>query len=147
MVAKKIHDTELYIVGDTTHSNGDVLAQLNRLIAVNSLSGKVFFPGFRENPYPYVKNCNVFVLSSRYEGLPNALIEALFLEKPCAATSCIPIISRIITEGDNGYLASSENPSELADAMLKASKLTEIKNTYKPGSSDDFVSLFNRVTG
>ncbi len=146
-VSQKINDSELYIVGETYHSNGEVLNQLNALIDEYELSGKVFFPGFKENPYPYVRNCNVFVLSSRYEGLPNALIEALFLGKPCAATSCIPIISRIISEGRNGYLASPENPSELADAMLKALNLTEIKNTYKPGSSEEFVSVFNGVFG
>lgn len=145
MVAKKNPYSELYIVGDTSHNNGFVFEQLKQTVADYDLSEKVFFPGFKENPYPYISNSDVFVLSSRYEGLPNALIEALFLKKPCAVTSCIPIISRIISEGKNGYLASPDNPSELSDAMFKASKLTEIKNTYKPGSCEEFVSLFNSL--
>lgn len=145
IVSEKIPESELFIVGDTSHYNGSVFAELKQLVEKYKLSKKVFFTGFKENPYPYIKNCNVFVLSSRYEGLPNVLIEALFLGKPCAATTCIPIISRIIFEGKNGYLASSENPSELADAMLKASNMTEIISTYKPGSDTEFLSLFNGV--
>ena len=147
LVARENPDSELYIIGDTSHNNGDVFLQLKRAVTDHKLSEKVFFTGFKENPYPYISNGDVFVLSSRYEGLPNALIEALFLKRPCAATSCIPIISRIISEGQNGYLARPNNTSELADAMLKASKLTEIKNTYKPGSHEQFVSLFNLILG
>lgn len=145
LVSKKIPESELYVVGDTSHYNGSVFAELEQLVEKYKSSNKVFFTGFKENPYPYIKNCNVFVLSSRYEGLPNALIEALFLGKPCAATTCIPIISRIIIEGENGYLASSENPSELAEAMIKASNMRNIQNTYKPGSDTEFLSLFNGV--
>lgn len=145
IVSEKIPESELFIIGDTTHYNGSVFEELKQLVKKYKLSKKVVFTGFKENPYPYIKNCNVFVLSSRYEGLPNALIEALFLGKPCAATTCIPIISRIIIEGENGYLASSENPSELAEAMLKASNMTEIISTYKPGSDTEFLSLFNGV--
>jgi len=143
LVSKKIPNSELFLIGDTSHDNGRVFGLLKQMVEEYRLSEKVFFTGFKENPYPYVRNCTVFVLSSRYEGLPNALIEALFLGRPCAAISCIPIISRIISDGENGYLASPENSYELADAMLKASNLTEIKNTYKPGAKEEFVSLFN----
>ena len=38
-----------------------------------------YLNGFVSNPYKFLKDCELFVLSSRYEGLPNVLIEALFL--------------------------------------------------------------------
>lgn len=145
IVSKEKQDVELYIVGNYDYGNKEVWKQLNRLISKYSLSEKVFFPGFKENPYPYIKNADVFVLSSRYEGLPNALIEAQTLGKPCAATQCIPIISRIISNGINGYTAQSENPPELAQAMLKALKLSEIERTYTPATQDDFIDLFNNL--
>lgn len=143
LVVEEIPDSELYIVGDTTYGSSEVANELNELISKYQLSGKVFFPGFQDNPYPYVANANVFVLSSRYEGLPNSLIEALALGKPCAATKCIPIISRIIQVGKNGFLATSENPQELAEAMISALKLKDIENTYSPSQDTDFVRLFN----
>lgn len=144
-VVKEIPESELYIVGDTAYGNSEVANELNELISKYQLSGKVFFPGFQDNPYPYVANADVFVLSSRYEGLPNSLIEALALGKPCAATKCIPIISRIIQDRKNGFLASPDNPQELANAMIDALKLKDIENTYSPSQDTDFVRLFNDI--
>lgn len=143
LVVKEMPDSELYIVGDTDYGNSEVADELKSLISKYRLNDKVFFPGFQENPYPYVANADVFVLSSRYEGLPNSLIEALTLGKPCAATKCIPIISRIIQDGKNGFLACPENTKELAEAMISASKLKDIENTYSPSQNTDFVRLFN----
>lgn len=142
-VVKEIPDSELYIIGDTTYGNSEVADELKELISKYQLDGKVLFPGFQDNPYPYLANADVFVLSSRYEGLPNSLIEALALGKPCAATKCIPIISRIIQDGKNGFLASPENPQELANAMIGALKLKDIENTYSPSQDTDFIRLFN----
>lgn len=144
-VVKEIPESELYIVGDTAYGNSEVANELNELISKYQLSGKVFFPGFQDNPYPYVANADVFVLSSRYEGLPNSLIEALALGKPCAATKCIPIISRIIQDGKNGFLASPDNPRELANAMIDALKLKDIEKTYSPSQDTDFIRLFNNL--
>ena len=42
--------------------------------------------GRKDNPYPYVKNSDLFLLSSRYEGLPTVIIEALILHIPCIST-------------------------------------------------------------
>lgn len=143
IAVKEMPNSELHIVGDTTYGNSEIAKELKELISKYQLHGKVFFPGFQDNPYPYIANADIFVLSSRYEGLPNSLIEALALGKPCAATKCIPIISRIIQDGKNGFLASVEDPEELADAMIAASTLKEIENTYSPSQAPDFVRLFN----
>ena len=106
------------------------------------LTDKVHCVGFKDNPYIYVKHADCFVLSSRNEGLPNVLIEALYLGTPSAATTCIPIIERIIENGETGYLAESENPESLAKAMINASALGRIKSTYKSATINDFTNLF-----
>jgi glycosyltransferase involved in cell wall biosynthesis len=50
--------------------------------------GDVALPGFVDNPYPYLKNASVFVLSSRKEGFPNVLLEAAALGVPIVSTDC-----------------------------------------------------------
>lgn len=142
-VLDKYPDAELYIVGDYDSSSSTYEYQkLKRLINKLELGEKVFFTGFTNNPYRYIKNASAYVLSSRYEGLPNVLVEAQFLGVPSAATKCIPMISRMITNGKNGFLADSENPSSLATAMLSAVEIKEVKKIYKPSSADDFRNIF-----
>lgn len=63
------------------------------------MSDCVFCVGFKNNPYVYMKHADCFVLSSRNEGLPNVMIEALYLGTPVAAYKCIPVIERIVDEG------------------------------------------------
>ena len=146
IVSKKLPNSELYIVGNIDYGNRVVFSQLTNLVEKYHLSNKVFFPGFKDNPYPYIARSNVFVLSSRFEGLPNAMIEALTLGIPCVATSCIPIISRIIDEGKNGYIVEIDDVEGLAAAMINATKIARVENSYIPASKEDFISLFDQVT-
>ena len=71
------------------------------------------------------------------------MIEALYLGTPVAATFCIPVIGRIVTEGKTGYLAEPENPQSLACAMLKAPQLGRIHTDYQSARIEDFAQLFN----
>ena len=52
------------------------------------VSSKVAFPGVRKNPFPYVAAADLYVLSSNHEGFPNALLEAMALERPVIAADC-----------------------------------------------------------
>ena len=81
-------------------------------------------------------------MPSRQEGLPNALIEAMFLKRPVVATLCIPVIGRIVKDGYNGYLAESENVSSLALCMLKAPELKHFEMTYQPTPKESFIKVF-----
>ena len=145
IVTNKITDSKLYIVGNTEYMEGEVYQQLKAQVCLLDIESKVIFTGFKENPYPYIKYSDVFVLSSRNEGLPNVLIEAQFLGKPCAATTCIPIISRIIQDGESGFLAENENAISLAKAMIKALKLKNVTSSYKAATTEDFQKLFQKV--
>ena len=104
---------------------------------------KVHCLGYQNNPYPYIKYADCFVLSSRWEGLPNVLIEALHLGTPAAAFRCIPIIERIINDGATGFTAEKENVDSLAQAMSKSVDLGRIQSSYKSSKIEDFTKLFN----
>jgi glycosyltransferase involved in cell wall biosynthesis len=83
-----------------------------------SLSEQIAMPGFVENPYAYLKRAALFVLSSAWEGSPNALTEALALGVPVVATDCPSGPREILKDGAIGRLVPVGDPDALAAAML-----------------------------
>ena len=144
-VKQKQPSAELYIVGKKDGICEDYYKEQKTLIVKNGIQGSVKCVGFQSNPYVYIKYADCFVLSSRWEGLPNVMLEALYLGTPVAAFKCIPVIERIITEGEDGFLAEKEDIDGLAKAMIMASKLGRVKSIYKSASIDDFHQVFDSV--
>ncbi len=103
----------------------------------------IHFEGFCENPYIYMKHCNALVLSSRMEGLPNVVLEAMYFNRPIVATKCVPIIETLIHDGENGYKIEPNNPEELAIAMEKVVNLTDVKNEYS-STCIEFEKIFEQ---
>ncbi|WP_444367813.1 glycosyltransferase [Prevotella sp.] len=143
-VKAHIPNAELYVVG-AYDENNEVYRNVRQFVEDEHLEDCVFCVGFKENPYIYMRYADCFVLSSRNEGLPNVMIEALYLGTPVAAMKCIPVIQRIVAECKNGYLASAGNVTELAEAMNKASKLGRIQTTYNQNSEKKFEEVFLKI--
>lgn len=141
-LVKKKPNAELYIIGAKDGIHEEEYYKVNSLIEQLGIGEKVHCIGFQKNPYPYIRYADCFVLSSRWEGLPNVLIEALYLGTPVASFKCIPIIERIVHEGKDGYLAEKDNILSLSSAMIQSAKLGRIEMTYKGCNSEDFTSLF-----
>lgn len=142
IIKQKHPNTELYILGRIDGEGSSYYQIIKEKIINLGLENDVHCIGFQPNPYKYIIHADCFVLSSRNEGLPNVLIESQYLGTPAAATDCIPVVKRIIKEGCNGYIAQTENPASLADAMIKAAKLGRIKQTYQACNKNDILSLF-----
>lgn len=140
-VIKKKPNAVLYLVG-RNNDNPPYYNLLMNLIEKYQLQDKIKIEGFQNNPYKYMKYADCFVLSSRIEGLPNVLVEALYTGTPVAATTCVPVVSRIVDNGVNGFLARKEDPDSLAEAMIKASGLGRIQSTYAQSSRQSFMDLF-----
>ena len=102
----------LILIGEG--ENLDRLQELSRKLDV---TGRVVFTGFQTNPYPTLAMAQVFVLSSRFEGFPNALVEAMALGVPCVSARCPTGPEEIITDGVDGLLVSVEDPRALASAI------------------------------
>ena len=141
-VCKTRIDVDLYIVGDNTLGGGTIYHDITQKAKDNGLEDIVHCVGYKDNPYIYLKNADCFVLSSRWEGLPNVLIEALYLGTPVASFKCIPVIERIVDHGVNGFLAEKDDVNSLANAMSEAIKLGRVVSSYHSASIDDFVELF-----
>lgn len=144
-VVKKTPNAHLYFVGDYSE-NDDFYKWLKNLTEELKLQNNVHFVGYDNNPYRWIKHCDCFVFPSRREGLPNALIEASYLEKPCVASRCLSIISEIIKDGVNGYTTSVGSVEELSKAMVKCVELTDCKMLYKPSCKEDYIKVFDRLT-
>lgn len=146
IVKKQQPEAELYIVGRNDGGFEDYYNEVKQLIEKHGLQDSVKCVGFQNNPYVYIKYADCFVLSSRWEGLPNVMIESLYLGTPVAAFKCIPVIEHIVTDGADGYLAEKENVESLAKAMMKASELGRVISVYKSASMDDFHHVLEFAT-
>jgi glycosyltransferase involved in cell wall biosynthesis len=104
------------------------------MIKDRQLEDRVINLGFKQNPYKYIKNASLLVLSSDREGLPTIVIESLILGTPVVSTDCPTGPSEILT-GDLAYwLVPVQNPSVLAAKIDKALDMKiniQDKNIYK----------------
>lgn len=105
---------KLFIIGE-----GKSRKQLETLTQNLNLEKEVLFLGFIANPYPWIANCKMLVHSSKFEGLPTVLIEALLLEKPIVSTDCPTGPREILAYGKAGMLTPVGDKKALADAILQ----------------------------
>ena len=104
--------SRLVIVGD-----GPERASLEGLVSRLRLDGAVTFTGHVANPHAYTAGADVFVLPSKVEGCPLALIEALATGCPAIATDCAPGPRDILADGRVGVLVRPDDSAALARAM------------------------------
>jgi len=107
-------DARLIILGE-----GEDRKKLENLIKKLSLQDYVDLPGFVKNPYAYMARADVFVLSSRWEGLPNTLIEAMACGTPVISTDCPSGPAEILEGGKYGKLVPVGDVNALANAILE----------------------------
>ncbi|MUG92018.1 glycosyltransferase [Scytonema sp. UIC 10036] len=98
---------------------GECRAELERMIHRLGIADDVSLPGFVENPYAYMFNASAFILSSRWEGLPTVLIEAMACGCPVISTDCPSGPKEILEDGKYGCLVSVGDATEMFKAMLK----------------------------
>jgi len=113
-LVRREHPARLMILGE-----GEERPNLEALVRELGLQEDVALPGFMDNPYKYMKRAGVFVLSSRWEGLPGVLIEALALGTPLVSTDCPSGPAEILEGGKWGKLVS------VADIESMAAKIKE----------------------
>lgn len=118
-------DLSLVILGE-----GEERARLEQLAA--PFGGAVLLPGFAANPYAAMRQCAAFVMSSDYEGLPTALIEALACGAPVVSTDCESGPREILEDGRLGALTPPGDAGALARAVIAA-----LHSPPPPASGDD----------
>jgi len=113
----------LYILGE----GGDKDRLINLGITLG-IKKNITFLDFQKNPYIYYKFARTFVLSSRWEGFPNVVLECLYLNIPIVATDCIQSLESVIFEDRNGYIVSKDDYKDWGRKILKSILLTPNNN-------------------
>jgi glycosyltransferase involved in cell wall biosynthesis len=108
-------DVKLLILGE-----GPERSNLEMQINALGLQEYVFLPGFADTPDVYFKHANLFVLSSRYEGFGNVLVESLAVGTPVVSTDCPSGPREILLNGYYGQLVPVDEPSALVFAIVEA---------------------------
>lgn len=116
-VLKKYPDMQYHIFGQ-----GKDKEKLEKLIESYGLQGKVILEGFSINIENTYKNADIYLMSSNYEGLPNALAETLAAGIPCVSTDCEYGPNDLIENERMGILAKVDNANSLTNAILKMIK-------------------------
>ena len=99
IVRDKIKNCNLIILGE-----GDQQSQLIELARKLGIESHTFFKGFVDNPFKWMKNADIFVLSSKFEGLGNVIIEALACSTQVISTDCPSGPKEILKDGEYGDL-------------------------------------------
>lgn len=117
-------DLELTIIG-----SGEKYNELNDYIEKNNLSDKVFLLGYRENPYKYVKNSDLFVCSSISEGFSLVIGEAMAVGVPVISVAC-PGPNEVIGFGEYGMLVNNDE-SSLCNGIKMLIDDKKLYDTYR----------------
>ena len=101
---------EVLIIG-----KGQEFRNLKNFIDNNNLQGRAKLLGYKSEPYNFIKNCDIFILTSKFEGLPNVLLEAQFFKKYIISSDCPTGPREILLNGKAGDLFRIGDYKRLAE--------------------------------
>ncbi|SEO25326.1 Glycosyltransferase involved in cell wall bisynthesis [Amphibacillus marinus] len=129
-ISKNIQNVHLTILGE-----GELYSELSKLVEYFNLRDKVDFVGFQANPYPYYYNAYCYILSSRWEGFPNTLLEALACETMVISSNCKTGPKEILEDGYYGYLVDVNTKGNIKEAFIDS---LGVKVDFKKNREKDF---------
>ncbi len=124
-------DANLFIIGDG--SKKEELLNLSKSLKIED---RVKFLGFKKNPFPYIRACDVFVSSSKRESFAMVVLEAMALEKAIVCTDEVPFAK----DGFNAIVVPKEDEEAMSKALIR---IYENKNLRYTLSSNAFSSSFS----
>lgn len=128
---------------------GGLRGELEALVSALNISDCVLMPGFQTTPQQWVARASVFVLSSRWEGSPNVLTEALALGTPSVSTRCPSGPDEVLNNGEYGPLVNVGDYENLAKQIqvvlaepLPAEKLkAAVVDYHAPISAEHYLKV------
>ena len=116
---------KLLIIGRGTNYKN-----MKNYISKHKMSKMIKILNFKNNPFPYLNKSDIFLLTSKFEGLPNVLLEALVLKKIIISTNCPTGPKEILQNGKLGFLCKVGDHMQIAkyieQCMHKKKKINKI---------------------
>ncbi|MFC1808514.1 glycosyltransferase [Candidatus Omnitrophota bacterium] len=134
-IVRKRDDITFVIVGE-----GRLRKKLERKIKLMRLKKKVILAGFREDAVKVMSFFNVFILTSRWEGFPNVILEAMSQKVPVISTD-VGGVCEIITPGENGELVTGNNVNTFVSRIGTYLSDTVLREKY---SHEGYRSVIER---
>ncbi|MDD5406932.1 MAG: glycosyltransferase [Sulfurovaceae bacterium] len=124
----KIKNKKIKLLLLGTEENEEILDLIEKF---NIPKNRILFHAFATNPYPFIKNAKMLVMSSEREGLPRVIVESLILKTPVVSTDCDTGPREILVDELKKYLAKVNDPDDLAEKIdLALQSYPEITNKY-----------------
>lgn len=115
---------------------GSARESLEKLAHDAGMSERILFTGFQPNPYKWIANSSLFLFSSKYEGLPTVIIEAMILDKPIVATACPTGVRELLMNGAAGILTEVGNVAQMSEAIHRLLGDAALQNQFSEARKD-----------
>jgi len=133
---KKRNDLVFVVSGE-----GKLEAPLKAQVRTAGLQDSFVFEGFTPDIYPYLKGCNLFVLTSLFEGMPNVVMEAMAMAKPVIATD-VNGARELIENEKTGMIIPPKNPQAIAEAIQQMLCSPEKMKTFGENGKQRVANYF-----
>jgi len=149
-INRNLPKTRLVLIGD-----GSLRSELEKKVSQKGLKDKIFFLGWRKNPFPYVAKSKLFLLTSLWEGLPMVVLESLSLETPVVAfktrgghieilENCCPLIDYPDEEAYANKVIEILTDEKKYQALQNAAK-KRVQQFSSEKIADKYLELFETV--
>ena len=128
-----------YLLGE-----GPDREKIEKMIKNEDLQEYIKLLGVKRNPYPWIKNSKVLLLSSKSEGLPTVLIEGIILNKVVISTNCLTGPKEILDNGKYGSLVEIGDYNAMAQEILELLQEKSIKREKYLSNIDESIERFDK---
>ena len=138
-------DFKWYVLG-----KGPLRNEIEEYIKKNNLEDRFILLGVKPNPYPYIKDCDIYVQTSRFEGFGLAIAEARMLNKPVVTTRFDAVYNQMV-HGKNGLVVDM-NGKAISDGIIELMNNKDLKNNIinyleheKKGNEEELEKFYKLI--
>ena len=121
-IHEKVPNSVLHIYG-----NGGEKDKLNQMIHEKGWENFIQIVGYADEPYEILSKADVYLMTSDYEGFPNALSEAMAVGLPSVSRKCHDGISDLVRDGVNGYLVNPDDKASFVELAVELAMNTDLR--------------------
>lgn len=136
-VIKKFPECHFILIGD-----GFLMNEFKNLVKKSGIEKNVIFTGYRKDILEIFSICDLIVVPSLFEGMPNIVLEAMAIRKPVVG-SYIPEIKEIMKDGENGFLVPVKTPDVISEKIIVLLQNTELRKKMGESGYETIKEKFN----